>query len=265
MKYYVIDVFTDELFKGNPAGVCVLDEWLDDITLQKISFENNLSETAFLIKKSDYYELRWFTPSIEIDLCGHATLASAYVLFKYYEKEVKELIFETASGIMKVSKDGELLSLDFPSRPATITENYTTFEKAFKVKSEMALKAVDFLIVYKDEQTVRNIKPDFSILKKLNDEAKLDNDYFGIIITAPGDNCDFVSRFFAPNLGINEDPVTGRAHCTLIPYWSDKLNKTTMTAEQLSNRGGHLICEAAGHRVKISGKAVCYLIGDIQL
>ncbi|MDF2685537.1 MAG: PhzF family phenazine biosynthesis protein [Clostridia bacterium] len=267
MKYYIIDVFTNELFKGNPAGVCLLDKWLDDSLLQSIAFENNLSDTAFLVKQNGFYDLRWFTPTIEVDLCGHATAASAFVLFNFYEKDINELTFKTKSGVVSVAKENDILFLEFPSRPATECNNFKTFEKAFGCKPEAVFKAVDFLVLLKDANTVKSLKPDFAVLKQIKEEAGLDSDSFGVIVTAKGDsdseNYDFVSRFFAPNLGIDEDPVTGRSHCTLIPYWSEKLGKTKMSAGQLSNRGGSLICEYMGSRVKIGGKAVCYLIGDL--
>jgi len=265
MKYYVIDAFTDELFRGNPAGICLLDKWIDDYILQKIAFENNLSETAFLVRQKGYYDLRWFTPKVEIDLCGHATLASAFVIMSFVDTNINKLSFETRSGTLTVEKSADLYILDFPARPAIQTLNYETFEKAFKHESIATMKAADFMIVFENEQIIKSLKPDFMILKQIKEESKLDNDSFGIIVTAKGDNCDFVSRFFAPNAGVDEDSVTGRAHCTLIPYWSEKLCKTKMTAKQLSQRGGVLYCENAGERVKIGGKAVCYLTGEINI
>lgn len=265
MEYHVIDVFTNKLFSGNPAGVCLLDKWLPDDILQNIAAENNLSETAFLVKQESYYDLRWFTPAIEIDLCGHATVASAYVLFEQYEKAVNAIRFKTMSGMMEVIKDNELLYLDFPSRPVTLCLMYHTFEKAFGIKPAAVYKAVDFLVLVDNEDTLRNIKPDFSLLTQIKNEADLDNDSFGVIVTAKGNDCDFVSRFFAPNAGIDEDPVTGRAHCSLIPFWSEKLNKNKLTAKQLSKRGGVLFCEDCGGRVKIGGRAVRYLRGEIDM
>lgn len=265
MNYYVVDVFTDELFKGNPAGVCLLDHWIDDDKLQSIAYENNLSETAFLVKQNGCYDLRWFTPTIEIDLCGHATIASAYVLFNFYEKALQEISFKTKSGIMKVSQKGKTLFLDFPTRKATPTINYKTFNKAFSCENIGVYKAVDFLVVFEDESQVKNINPDFSILSKIKNEAQIDNDSFGIIITAKGTDCDFVSRFFAPNAGVDEDPVTGRAHCTLIPYWAEKLGKSKLTARQLSKRTGEIDCEFCGERVLIGAKAVLYLTGSISI
>ena len=262
-KYHVIDVFTNKAFGGNPAGVCMLDAWLPDNTLQNIAFENNLSETAFLVKQNGYYDLRWFTPAIEVDLCGHATIASAFVLFEEAEQNADEIKFKTMSGIMTVNRENSLLYLDFPSRPVVPCPMYETFGKAFDATPAAAYKAVDFLVLMDSEEAVRNIKPEFTILKSIRAEAGIDNDSFGIIVTAKGDECDFVSRFFAPNAGIDEDPVTGRAHCSLIPFWSEKLGKSKLTAQQVSQRGGLLYCENCGDRVRIGGEAVRYLKGSI--
>ena len=266
MQYNVIDVFTDELFGGNPAGVCLLDAWLSDSVLQSIAAENNLPETAFLVKQDDYYDLRWFTPAIEIDLCGHATIASAFVLFEEVEKKAREISFKTMSGIMKVAQKGKgLLSLDFPARPVAPCSNYPVFENALGTKPVEAYKAVDFLVLVDSEERLREITPDFFMLRQIKTEAGLENDSFGVIVTAAGSDCDFVSRFFAPNAGIDEDPVTGRAHCSLIPFWSERLGKTEMSAKQLSKRGGVLFCEDCGERVKIGGRAVRYLKGEINI
>jgi len=265
MQYHVIDVFTDKLFSGNPAGVCMLDMWLPDETLQGIATENNLSETAFLVKQNNYYDLRWFTPELEVDLCGHATIASAYVLFDDIENAADVIKFKTKSGIMAVTREDELLYLDFPSRPVTPCTIYPAFERAFGIKPIAAYKAVDFLVLVDSEQILRNIKPDFSILRQIKTEAGLNSDSFGIIVTAKGSEYDFVSRFFAPNAGIDEDPVTGRAYCSLVPFWNEKLDRKVMTARQLSKRGGVLYCEDHGSRVKIGGKVVRYLKGNIQL
>ncbi|MCL2344049.1 MAG: PhzF family phenazine biosynthesis protein [Firmicutes bacterium] len=265
MEYHVIDVFTDKLFGGNPAGVCMLDRWLPDFVLQSIAAENNLSETAFLIKRDGHYDLRWFTPSIEVDLCGHATLASAYVLFQGAEKAADELKFKTMSGMIDVTREADLLYLDFPSRPVKLCPIYQTFEKAFHVKPVAAYRAVDFLILLEDEETLRKLSPDFNILKQVKTEAALDSDSLGIIVTALGSDCDFVSRFFAPGAGIDEDPVTGRAHCSLIPFWSEKLGKSKLAARQLSKRGGTLLCENCGERVRIGGRAVRYFTGNIEV
>lgn len=265
MQYYVIDVFTDKLFGGNPAGVCLLNNWLSDKTLQYIAAENNLSETAFLVKQGAYYDLRWFTPSIEVDLCGHATVASAFVLFEDAEKDIDIIHFKTVSGMMTVKRESDLLYLDFSSRPVTLCPMYKSFEKALGVELVATYKAVDFLILIDSGETLQNIKPDFSILKQIKSEAGINDDSFGIIVTAKGNDCDFVSRFFAPNAGIDEDSVTGRAHCSLIPFWGERLGKTVMTARQLSKRGGILFCENCGERVKIGGRAVRYLKGEIEL
>ena len=265
MQYHVIDVFTDKLFGGNTAGVCLLEKWLPDDVLQCIATENNLSETAFLVRQDGYYDLRWFTPKLEIDLCGHATVASAFVLFEDAKKELREIKFKTMSGMMAVSMTNDLLYLDFPSRPVTPCPAYKTFEKAFGVKPVAVYKAADFLVLVDGAKTLRNIDPDFSVLKQIKTEAELDNDSFGIIVTAKGTDCDFVSRFFAPNAGIDEDPVTGRAHCSLIPFWSEELGKNVMTARQLSKRGGILFCEDHGERIKIGGNAVRYLRGELSL
>jgi len=265
MQYHVIDVFTDKLFSGNPAGVCLLNKWLPDDILQNIATENNLSETAFLVKQEGYYDLRWFTPTLEIDLCGHATLASAFVLFEGTERTASSLKFKTISGMMAVTREDDLLYLDFPSRPVKPCPAYQVFEKAFGVKPVAAYKAVDFLVLVDNEDVLQNIMTDFSMLKQIKTEAGLDDDSFGIIVTAKGNECDFVSRFFAPNGGIDEDPVTGRAHCSLIPFWSKKLGKKCMNARQLSKRGGVLVCEDHGERVKIGGNAVRYSRGEIAL
>ena len=265
MRYHIINAFTDKPFNGNQAGVCLLDAWLPDAVLQSIAAENNLPETAFLVKRDGFYDLRWFSPEVEIDLCGHATLASAFVLFEESERSASELRFKTMSGMLAVKKENGLLYLDFPSRPVTVCPMYRTFEDAFGVKPVAVYKAADFLVLLDNEETLRNIKPDFSILKRIKEEAGLDNDVFGIIITAKGNDCDFVSRFFAPNAGINEDPVTGRAHCSLIPFWAERLCKSKFIARQLSKRGGILFCEDCGNRVKIGGSAIRYLRGEIEL
>ena len=265
MKYYVVDVFTDDVFGGNPAGVCLLDEWMPDATLQNIAMENNLSETAFLVKRSGYYDLRWFTPRIEVDLCGHATIGSAYVLFNFIETKACVLDFHSQSGLLTVERKDDMLWMDFPSRPAVRVERYTSVRNALSIEKFEMYKAPDLLVVLDSEDAVLSAQPDFELLKNVKAEAEIPDDNFGVIITAPGSDCDFVSRFFAPNCGINEDPVTGRAHCVLIPYWSTRLGKVSMTARQLSKRGGFLWCEYAGQRVKIGGKAVLYLSGEIKL
>ena len=266
MDYYVVDVFTDRNFCGNPAGVCPLESWLPDETLQNIANENNMSETAFFVKRERYFELRWFTPELEVDLCGHATIASAYVLFNILNKGLDELEFHTKSGILTVKRgDDGLLWLNSPSRPGVAVHNYQALIKALKFDSFEAFKSADILVVVKNEDIVRNIRPNFDILKSVKEEAEMPDDSFGVIVTAPGNDCDFVSRFFAPNAGINEDPVTGRAYCVLTPYWSKRLGKTSLTARQLSKRGGQLWCKDEGERVIIGGKAVLYLKGEIAV
>lgn len=254
---YQIDAFTNQLFAGNPAAVCPLENWPDDNTLLSIAAENNLSETAFFVKQKNQYLLRWFTPKVEVDLCGHATLASAYVIFNYLNPALDLIRFETKSGQLIVRREGKFLSMDFPARKPKPCEAPHDLLTALNEEPSAVLLARDYLVVYDSQKTVRSIQPNFDLLSKLN--------ALGIIITAPGDTVDFVSRFFAPKAGINEDPVTGSAHSTLIPYWSDKLNKIKMHAFQVSDRGGELFCENLGDRVKISGQAVKYLEGFVEI
>jgi len=258
MKYYVIDVFTDKLFCGNPAGVCLLDNPVEDSVMQNIAFENNLAETSFLVKNNDSYDLRWFTPRVEIDLCGHATLASAFVLMNYVEKEMRTVDFHTKSGMLSVTRDRDVYTLDFPSRKPVLCEKPALLEEALGVKVLETYISRDLLAVAASENDVRRISPDFTLLKKIKNT-------FAVIVTAPGLRYDFVSRFFAPNAGIDEDPVTGSSHCTLIPFWSERLGKKEMTAIQLSGRGGLLFCRDDGVRVRIGGRAVAYMVGDILL
>lgn len=256
-KIYQIDAFTNAVFGGNPAAVCIMDEWLDADLMQKIAAENNLAETAFVVKRDLDYEIRWFTPAVEVALCGHATLASAYVLFHYYGFENKVLPFYSKqSGKLSVTKKGELLTLDFPADRIHKTEAPVEILSAFQQQPIEVFKGkTDYLLVYEKQHDVEESNPNHYILK--NSNAR------GIIITAPGDEVDFVSRFFAPGSGIDEDPVTGSAHTTLSPYWSERLGKSILSAQQLSERKGELKCELVDDRVKISGTAVPYLIGDI--
>ena len=265
MKYYVVDVFTDKAFGGNPAGICIMDSRLPDETLQNIAMENNLSETAFPVKRDGYYDLRWFTPTLEIDLCGHATMGSAYVLFNFVETTADTLEFHTQSGILTVKRKGDMLWMDFPSRPAFPIPHIDSIDRALGITHYELYKSADMLVVLDNEETLKSIQPDFDILENVKEEAGMPGDNFGVIITAPGGDCDFVSRYFAPNAGVNEDPVTGRAHCVLIPYWSGRLEKKAMTARQLSKRGGRIWCEDAGQRVKIGGQVVLYLTGEIEV
>lgn len=254
---YQVDAFTSSIFGGNPAMVCPLDEWLPDETLQAIAMENNLSETAFFVKSAEQYHLRWFTPAVEVDLCGHATLASAYVLFEFLEPRREEVTFNTASGELTVTRHGNRLALDFPSRPPKPAAPCPGLLEALGPAPAEVLAARDYMVVYGHEDTVRTLEPDM--------RALLDIDLFAVIVTAPGRRCDFVSRFFAPAKGVNEDPVTGSAHCTLIPYWAARLGKSNLLARQVSLRGGDLYCEHRGDRVTIAGEAALFLKGAIIL
>lgn len=257
LPIYQIDAFTNEQFKGNPAAVCPLNEWLADEIMQNIAAENNLSETAFFIKNGDYYELRWFTPKAEIDLCGHATLASAFVIFTYLEQSINQIKFHTKSGVLEVSKNGELLSMMFPSREGELCKVPEALIKGLGKTPKEVYKARDYLVVLETEEEIRNLQLNMNALKEL--------DGFGVIVTAKGNEVDFVSRFFAPKAGIDEDPVTGSAHCTLVPYWKKVLNKEEFIALQVSERGGKLYCTDLGEQVKISGEAVVYLEGFITI
>jgi len=255
---YIIDAFTDERFAGNPAAVCPLSEWLDDKLLQSIAAENNLSETAFFVKEGDGFGLRWFTPRVEVALCGHATLASAFVLFKYLNHESPQIRFNTKSGELLVKKDRDVLVMDFPARKPVPIQTPEQLVQALGKKPLAVLQSPDtYLAVYENEDDILSIKPDFSLVEKLDMRC--------VIVTAKGGASDFVSRFFAPKVGIPEDPVTGSAHCTLIPYWSEKLGKTSLYAVQVSQRRGELYCEDMGERVGIGGKAVTYAVGEITI
>jgi PhzF family phenazine biosynthesis protein len=256
-KIYQIDAFTDKVFSGNPAAVCPLDRWLSDDILQKIAMENNLAETAFYVKQGDQYQIRWFTPIVEVDLCGHATLAAAFVLYNF-ENHIDNTInfYSPKSGALMVTKQGELLTLNFPSDIIKQIELNNEITDAFDIRPILAFEGkTDFLLVFEKENEIGTITPDFDKISKLNAR--------GIIVTAKGDKVDFVSRFFAPQSGINEDPVTGSAHTTLTPYWSKQLKKTALTAMQLSERKGYLQCQYLNERVEISGQCKLYLIGEI--
>jgi len=257
LDIYQVDAFTEKIFAGNPAAICPLDEWISDESMQKIALENNLSETAFFVRREDFCELRWFTPTFEIDLCGHATLASAFVLFELLGATENVLKFQTKSGLLTVEKKNDLLVLDFPSRPAQKCETPANLIDAIGKTPKEVLKSRDYLMVYESEDEIRRINPNFAELLKIDAHA--------VIVTAKGDRSDFVSRFFAPELGVFEDPVTGSAHCTLIPYWAEKLGKTELFARQISERGGELFCELRGDRVKIGGRAALYLKGEIYI
>lgn len=254
---YQVDAFAREVFQGNPAAVCILDRWPEVALMQRIANENNLSETAFAVPVGECFEIRWFTPEMEVELCGHATLATAHVLFRHLDYPGDWICFESIhSGRLKVKLSGDLLTLDFPADsmeemlvPALIvTALQTPPLKAFRGKS-------DFMFVYASEAEIAGMDPDFGLLAQVGGR--------GVIVTAPGNDVDFVSRFFAPQTGIDEDPVTGSAHTSLTPYWSRVLGKKQLTARQLSFRGGELLCEHKGERVEISGHAITYMIGEI--
>lgn len=258
MKYYAVDAFSDSLFGGNPAGVCLPDRALDASLMQQIAAENNLAETAFAVKSGDHYDLRWFTPETEIDLCGHATLATGFVLMGLLDRSLTRVDFLTQSGPLSVEKTGEHYSMDFPSRPPVPCAIPAGLEEALGAEVLECRRSRDLMVLLKDEEAVRNLAPDFALLRGIKD-------FFGFIVTAKGESCDFVSRFFAPNAGIDEDPVTGSSHCTLIPYWAESLSKDSLRARQLSRRGGSLLCELKGDRVAIGGGARLYLTGEIAL
>jgi len=257
MKLYIVDAFAERLFTGNPAAVCPLRKWLPDAVMQKIAFENNLAETAFVVKETDSYRIRWFTPTVEVDLCGHATLAAAHVLFNHLGYEANELTFNSRSGLLKVTRDGLYLTLNFPADDLKQTDLTERFSNCFSIHPIAVYRGnTDYMLIYDSQSSIENIIPYYEAIAQL--------DARGVIITAPGEDADFVSRFFAPQSGINEDPVTGSAHTSLAPYWAEQLNKTKLTAFQLSQRGGALICEIKGDRVYISGRAITYLTGEIE-
>jgi PhzF family phenazine biosynthesis protein len=258
LTIYQADAFADNVFSGNPAAVIPLQKWLSDETLQHIAMENNLSETAFFIPFENGFHIRWFTPATEVNLCGHATLASAHVLFHHLNYQEKEIRFQSKSGILKVKKEGKLIVLDFPTSEVNEIELSSNIEKAFGIKSQKCFRGrEDLMFVFESQEEIQNLKPDFHFLKTL--------EMRGIIATAPSEEFDFVSRFFAPREGIDEDPVTGSAHTMLIPYWAERLGKKEMVAKQISKRGGVLHCKYLGERVEIGGKAVTYLLGEITV
>lgn len=254
---YQVDAFTGTIFRGNPAAVCPLEQWLDDDLMQSIASENNLSETAFFVKNGDWFQLRWFTPAAEVDLCGHATLASAFVLMSELEPARQEVVFVTKSGELRVTRSNDLFTLDFPSRPPAPCDAPESLAEALGAQPQEVWAAKAYMAVYESADEVISLQPDMKALEKL--------DRYAVIVTAPGEEADFVSRFFAPKVGVPEDPVTGSAHCTLIPYWSDCLGKQELIAHQVSRRGGELICKDLGDRVQMSGRAVLYSTGMIHL
>jgi len=259
LNFYQIDTFTNTIFGGNPACVVYLKHWLDDEILLNIANENAVAETAFFVKQNNSFHLRWFTPEIEMDLCGHATLATAYVLKKILKYPEDEIIFETASGKLTVTNNGDLFTLDFPSRKPVQANLPEILKKSLNIQPTHILKARDYILVYNTEEEIKNIQ----INRQIFDQINLDPG--GIVVTAKGNNCDFVSRFFTPQASILEDPVTGSAHCSLIPYWSKQLNKKSMKAYQISKRKGTLYCTYNGNRVLISGNAKIYAIGTFWL
>ncbi|MCC6340675.1 MAG: PhzF family phenazine biosynthesis protein [Bryobacterales bacterium] len=254
---YQVDAFARQPFAGNPAAVCPLTEWLPGEVLQSIALENNLPETAFFVPDGEGFHLRWFTPAVEMDLCGHATLASAFVLWERRGYQGTAIRFHTRSGLLEVTRSGGLYALDFPSRPPAPCTPHPELIAALGLPPQEILAARDYLCVYEREEDVRQLSPDMARLAGV--------DRFAVIVTAPGRQVDFVSRFFAPAGGVPEDPVTGSAHCTLTPYWSKRLARTKLHARQVSARGGELFCEDRGERVSIAGSAVLFLEGTIVL
>lgn len=258
MKIYIVDAFAERLFTGNPAAVCVMDEWLSPTVMQQIAFENNLAETAFAVREIENYHIRWFTPVTEVDLCGHATMATAHVLFRHLGHAEEMIRFRSRSGILTVTRKDGLLTLDFPIDEIREIPLTNDLMGCFRQKPIAAFRGkTDYMLVFRDQATIESLSPDYQAIEQLEGR--------GLIATAAGDKTDFVSRFFAPQSGIKEDPVTGSAHTTLMPYWSSKLGKLQLSAAQLSERGGLLQCELKDDRVLISGKALTYLEGNINI
>jgi PhzF family phenazine biosynthesis protein len=258
IKFYQVDAFTDKIFAGNPAAICPLDYWLPDKMLQDIAMENNLSETAFYVKEADGYRLRWFTPTVEVDLCGHATLATAFVLFNHEGYEGGSITFNSRSGPLMVSRKGELIALNFPVDKISEVPITKELTEGFNHKPVKALRGkTDYVLVFEDELQITSMMPDMRLVAKVESR--------GIIITAPGREVDFVSRFFGPQSGVDEDPVTGSAHTSLTPYWAGVLEKTKLEARQLSKRGGSMTCTLLGERVELVGTAKLFMKGTIQV
>ncbi len=257
LRLFQIDAFASEIFAGNPAAVCPLESWLDDRTMQAIAMENNLSETAFFVSTGEGFDLRWFTPAVEVDLCGHATLASGHVVLDCLDTARDSVTFSTKSGPLTVSRAGDALAMNFPALPPVPCEMPADLVAGLGVEPEALLGEMDYLAVFASEAEVAALKPDPEPLLRL--------DRRGVIATAPGEACDFVSRFFAPKAGIAEDPVTGSAHCVSTPYWAERFGKTTLDARQISARGGELVCELRGDRVRLVGRTALYLEGEIIL
>ncbi len=258
IRLYQIDAFTDRVFGGNPAAVCPLDHWIPDALMQQIAMENNLAETAFFVRDHDRFDIRWFTPEIEVDLCGHATLATAFVIFNLEHFSNPVIQFGSRSGVLRVLKNGDFLTLDFPAdKPVRSLAPQDLLAGMGLNPIEIYRGKTDYMLVYADAGQIEKLKPDMLRISEISAR--------GIIATAPGDDVDFVSRFFAPQSGISEDPVTGSAHTTLAPYWAERLGRTELTARQLSKRGGRLQCRIAGDRVEISGQARVYMTGEIEI
>jgi PhzF family phenazine biosynthesis protein len=257
LTLYQVDAFASAVFAGNPAAVCPLDRWLPDETMQAIAVENNLSETAFFVPNGGDFDLRWFTPASEVDLCGHATLGTAFVIAHYLEPERGEIRFNSRSGPLRVTRDGDLFTLDFPALPPERIDDDAAVAEALGAAPAELWDAMDMMAVFASEAQVAALRPDITKVAALETR--------GIIATAPGEACDFVSRFFAPKFGIPEDPVTGSAHCILTPYWARRLGKARLSARQISRRGGDLVVEDRGERTLISGRVAPYLEGRIRV
>lgn len=257
IKIFQVDAFANSVFNGNPAAICPLDYWLPDDTLQSIALENNLSETAFFIPLNDGYHIRWFTPSVEVDLCGHATLASAFVICEYLNLSCNKVNFHSKSGELIVLKKNNRYTLNFPCIISKKIKTPKILIKALGINPIETMIAKDCIVLLESEEAVKYLSPDFYLLKQF--------DTRGILVTAKGNNCDFVSRCFFPRLSISEDPVTGSAYCSLIPFWAKKLNKTSFFAKQISFRGGELWCKLKKNRTEISGNCVLYLRGQIEI
>jgi len=260
LDLYQVDAFSQRIFSGNPAAVVPLDDWPDDSLLQAIASENNLSETAFFQGQSGRYQLRWFTPACEVPLCGHATLATAFVIFRHFEPHADQVVFDTSSGELTVGRSGDALVLDFPAYEIVSCNAPEQLIKALGLVPKSVGRTEpdhNYYVVLGSQAEVANLQPDMVMLKALHP--------YGVVVTARGDNCDFVSRYFAPSYGIPEDPVTGSIHCALVPYWSARLGRTTLSARQISDRGGDIECEWQAERVLLKGFAVEYLKGQIYL
>ncbi len=259
LQIYQVDAFADKVFTGNPAAIVPLEKWLSEELMQKIAAENNLAETAFFVKNEKGFYIRWFTPTDEVPLCGHATLASAFVLFELLNYKEEKIIFECKSGILQVTKNADWLTLNFPVNSVQKVNLYHDFEKAFGTNPIETYQSSGgyYLLVFGSDDRVRNMKVNFNEILKWDAKA--------VVVTSKGKEFDFVSRMFAPKIGVNEDSVTGSAHTRLIPFWSERLNKTEMLAKQVSQRGGVLKCKMLGDRVEMSGQAILYLTGEIYI